>query len=180
MRIEEGPLKGLKIIHPNVFGDSRGYFFEAFNESKLSAEGFDVNFKQDNISKSINNVLRGLHFQNPPFAQGKLVQVLRGSVLDVAVDIRKSSATYGQHFCIELNDKNNILFYVPPGFAHGFVTLENDTLFSYKCTEVYNKESEGSIVWNDPDLGIDWGVKNPVVSKKDQLAPNFSSFKSEF
>lgn len=180
MRIEDGPMEGLKIIHPDVFGDSRGYFFEAFNESKLKEVGFDVYFKQDNISKSVKNVLRGLHFQNPPFAQGKLVQVLQGSVMDVAVDIRKSSTTYGQHFCIELNDKNNLLFYIPPGFAHGFITLEDDTLFSYKCTEVYTKNSEGSLIWNDPDLNIDWGVEHPIVSEKDLMAPNFSSFKSNF
>lgn len=180
MKIEEGPIQGLKIIQPAVFGDDRGYFFEAYNQAKLSSLGFDVRFKQDNVSKSSKNVLRGLHFQNHPFAQGKLVQVLQGAVIDVAVDIRKSSKTYGQHFAIELNDRNNLLFYIPEGFAHGFLTLEDNTLFSYKCTEVYDKESEGSIIWNDSNLNIDWGAENPIVSEKDQEAPAFDSFQSRF
>ncbi len=180
MEIEKVNINGLLIIKPRVFHDDRGYFFEAFNQQSLSKKGFNTNFVQDNISKSSKNVLRGLHFQNQPHEQSKLVQVIQGSVLDIAVDIRKDSSTYGQHFSIELSEKNNFLFFIPAGFAHGFVTLEDNTIFSYKCSNVYNKESEGSIKWNDKDLNIDWNIENPIVSKKDQIAPNFKSFNSKF
>ena len=124
--------------------------------------------------------MRGLHFQNPPFSQGKLVSVVRGSVLDVAVDIRKGSLTYGQHHSIILSEQNKTQFYVPPGFAHGFKTLEDDTIFSYKCTNGYNKNSEGSIKWDDSDLEIDWQIENPIVSEKDQVAPSFKDLNSQF
>jgi len=180
MEVEKTTIDGLLIIRPRVFPDERGYFFEAYNEKKLKEQGFDQHFVQDNISKSSKNVLRGLHFQNPPHAQGKLVQVIRGAVLDIAVDIRKSSPTYGEHYAIELSDKNNLLFFIPPGFAHGFLTLEDNTIFSYKCTALYNKESEGAILWNDTDLAIDWNVKNPIISEKDQFSPTFNDFKSQF
>lgn len=180
MEIEKTTIDGLLIIRPRVFPDERGYFFEAYNEKKLKEQGFDQHFVQDNISKSSKNVLRGLHFQNPPHAQGKLVQVIRGAVLDIAVDIRKSSPTYGEHFAIKLSDKNNLLFFIPPGFAHGFLTLEDNTIFSYKCTALYNKESEGSILWNDKNLAIDWNVNDPIISEKDQLSPAFNDFKSQF
>ncbi|MEQ8624771.1 MAG: dTDP-4-dehydrorhamnose 3,5-epimerase [Vicingaceae bacterium] len=180
MEVEKTTIDGLLIIRPRVFPDERGYFFEAYNEKKLKEQGFDQHFVQDNISKSSKNVLRGLHFQNPPHAQGKLVQVIRGAVLDIAVDIRKSSPTYGEHFAIELSDKNNLLFFIPPGFAHGFLTLEDNTIFSYKCTALYNKESEGSILWNDKNLAIDWNVNDPIISEKDQLSPAFNDFKSQF
>ena len=180
MEIEKTHIEGLVIVKPNVFPDSRGYFFESFNKEKFKNMGLNASFVQDNISKSSKNVLRGLHFQNPPYAQGKLVHVLRGAVLDVAVDIRKDSATYGQHYCIELSEENKLQFYIPEGFAHGFLTLEDDTIFSYKCTQLYNKESEGSIKWDDPDLGINWQSNNPIVSPKDQMAPNFQNFISKF
>jgi dTDP-4-dehydrorhamnose 3,5-epimerase len=125
-------------------------------------------------------VLRGLHFQNPPYAQGKLVRVIKGAVLDVAVDIRKNSPTYGQHFAVELSEENKIVFWIPPGFAHGFVTLKDDTIFTYKCTAIYNKESEGAILWNDEDLNIDWKVVSPLVSAKDMVADNFNDLTTQF
>ena len=180
MEIEKTTIDGLLIIRPRVFPDERGYFFEAYNEKKKKEQGFEQHFVQDNISKSSKNVLRGLHFQNPPHAQGKLVQVIRGAVLDIAVDIRKDSPTYGEHYAIELSEKNNLLFFIPPGFAHGFLTLEDNTIFSYKCTALYNKESEGSIQWNDKELGINWNVNDPIISKKDQTSPSFKDFNSQF
>lgn len=180
MEIVKTRIEGLLIIKPKVFNDERGYFFEAYNEQKLKNEGFEQHFVQDNISKSSKHVLRGLHFQNPPYAQAKLVQVISGAVLDVAVDIRKNSPTYGEHYAIELSDKNNLLFFIPKGFAHGFLTLEDDTIFSYKCTELYNKEAEGAILWNDKHLTINWNVDNPIVSEKDNIAPSFESFNSQF
>tara|TARA_B110000503_G_scaffold142446_1_gene239266 strand:- start:49 stop:597 length:549 start_codon:yes stop_codon:yes gene_type:complete len=180
MEIEKLEIEGLLIIRPAVFEDDRGYFFEAFNAAKFKLAGLQANFVQDNLSKSSKDVLRGLHFQNPPHAQGKLVSVLRGAVLDVAVDIRKNSPTYGQHYSIILSEKNKTQFYIPPGFAHGFKTLEDNTIFSYKCTEAYNKESEGSIKWDDQELGIDWEVNNPIVSGKDQIAPSFKELNSQF
>ena len=139
-----------------------------------------MSFVQDNLSKSDKNVLRGLHFQAPPYAQGKLVQVIRGSVLDVAVDIRKDSPTYGQHHSVVLSEENKTQFYVPEGFAHGFVTLEDNTIFSYKCTNLYHPNTEGAIIWNDKDLEIDWQVENPIISEKDLKANPFHSFESPF
>jgi dTDP-4-dehydrorhamnose 3,5-epimerase len=173
-------IEGLLIIKPDVFADSRGYFFESYNLNKFLEAGMDVRFLQDNESKSKKGVLRGLHFQAPPFDQGKLVRVIQGSVLDVAVDIRKGSPTYGKYESIVLTGQNKWMFWVPPGFAHGFITLEEDTVFFYKCTNVYNKASEGSIVWNDPDLGIDWGIKEPSLAEKDRLAPGFRDMVSPF
>jgi len=180
MEVEKLEIEGLLIIRPTVYEDDRGYFFEAFNAAKFKEAGLEVEFVQDNLSKSSRNVLRGLHFQNPPFAQGKLVSVIRGSVLDVAVDIRKNSPTYGQHYSIVLSEKNKIQFYLPPGFAHGFKTLEDNTVFSYKCTEGYNKDSEGSIKWNDKQLAIDWDTEKPIISEKDQIAPSFQELNSQF
>lgn len=180
MEIEKVKIEGLLILHPAVFEDERGYFFEAFNAEKFKQAGLQTKYAQDNLSKSSKDVLRGLHFQNPPFAQGKLVSVIRGAVLDVAVDIRKNSSTYGQHYSIILSEKNKTQFYIPPGFAHGFKTLEDNTIFSYKCTEGYNKDAEGSIKWNDRQLGIDWDVKNPTVSEKDQVAPTFKELNTQF
>ena len=181
MLVKESPLRGLFILNPSVFEDERGYFFESFN-SKLFAEktGLIITFVQDNESKSQKNVLRGLHFQNPPFAQGKLVRVIKGSVLDVAVDIRKESTTYGKHIKQVLSEQNKTMMYIPEGFAHGFVTLENDTIFSYKCTNYYNKESEECVLWNDKLLGINWEIEKPILSEKDQFGKNFSSFVSKF
>lgn len=180
MVIERTPLEGLLIIKPDVFEDERGYFFESFNEEKFRTAGLNIAFRQDNESKSKNGVLRGLHFQAPPFEQGKLVRVIRGSVLDVAVDIRRHSPTYGRWESIVLSGKNKWMYWVPPGFAHGFVTLEDNTVFFYKCTNVYNKASEGSVRWNDPLLNIDWGISNPVISDKDKLAPGFAGFSTPF
>lgn len=168
------------IIKPKVFEDSRGYFYESYNALLFQKHGVDVNFVQDNQSLSQKGVLRGLHFQNPPHAQGKLVRVIKGAVLDVVVDIRKKSPTYGQHFDIELNEKNKVQLWIPAGFAHGFVTIENDTIFSYKCTNYYNKPSEDCILWNDPDIGINWRIDTPLLSEKDKLGKSFKKFESLF
>lgn len=181
MEIVKTEIQDLLIIKPQVFEDDRGYFFESYNHDKFAAHGVDVQFVQDNESRSMKNVLRGLHFQKPPFAQGKLVRVMRGSVLDVAVDLRKSSSTYGKWASIVLSDKNKWMYWIPAGFAHGFLTLEENTVFFYKCTNIYNKPSEGSILWNDPDLNIDWGKDIiPVLSDKDKVSPLFRDFISPF
>jgi len=180
MEIIETGIKDLVVIKPKVFKDDRGYFFESFNRSKLDALGNDLEFVQDNQSLSQKDVLRGLHFQNPPYAQAKLVSVIQGSVLDVAVDIRKESPTYGKSFSIILDgiDKNQL--FIPVGFAHGFKTLENNTIFFYKCTNYYNKESEGCLLWNDPDLNINWDIENPILSEKDKIGQLFDTFVSNF
>ena len=180
MEIVKTKIPDLYIIKPTVFEDNRGYFFESYNKESFLRNGIDQNFVQDNESKSAKGVLRGLHFQKPPFAQGKLVRVMRGAVLDVAVDLRKNSPTYGEWVSVELTNENKWMYWIPPGFAHGFVTLEDSTVFFYKCTNVYNKESEGSILWNDPDLNIDWKVKNPILSDKDIVSPLFKDFITPF
>ncbi len=180
MKVEKTFIEGLLIIQPTIFGDHRGYFFESFRKDALKEAGVEWEFVQDNQSMSKKNILRGLHFQAPPVAQGKLVQVIKGAVLDVVVDIRKDSATYGQHFKIELTEENKTIFWIPPGFAHGFLTLADDTIFSYKCTDYYNPKAEGSVNWNSPSLKIDWGIENPILSKKDTLAVNFTEFISPF
>ena len=180
MEITKCHIEGLLTIKPNVFGDNRGYFFESFNKKLFDSNVPNINFVQDNQSMSHKGVLRGLHFQCPPFEQGKLVRVIQGSVLDVAVDIRQNSPTYGQYQSILLSGENNLQFWIPPGFAHGFLTLEDNTIFSYKCTGPYSKESEGAILWNDTDLNIDWNASSPIVSEKDQKAETFKQFKSPF
>jgi dTDP-4-dehydrorhamnose 3,5-epimerase len=180
MEIVKTKIPDLYIIKPTVFNDNRGYFFESYNKQDFLRNGIDQNFVQDNESKSAKGVLRGLHFQKPPFAQGKLVRVMHGAVLDLAVDLRLASPTYGQWASVELNHDNKWMYWIPPGFAHGFVTLEDDTVFFYKCTNVYNKESEGSILWNDPDLNIDWKINNPTLSAKDMESPLFKDFISPF
>lgn len=181
MKITRTDIEGLLIIEPTVFGDDRGYFFESFNLQKWKEQLGEVpDFIQDNESMSHKNVLRGLHFQKPPFAQGKLVRVVKGSVLDVAVDIRKDSPTYGQHFKMVLSEKNKLQLYVPEGFAHGFLTLEDNTIFNYKCTNLYNKESEGGLMWNDKDLNIDWRVLTPILSEKDEVYESFHIFTSPY
>jgi len=172
MQIRETSIEGLVEIFPRVFKDDRGLFFESYNEGSFEKMGLPTNFVQDNQSFSIKGVVRGLHFQKAPFAQGKLVRVISGRVLDVAVDIRPESPTFGKYELFELRSDINNMAYVPEGFAHGFVALE-DSVFSYKCTNVYNKESESGILWNDPELGIDWGVENPIVSEKDIILPTF-------
>ena len=179
MEIIKTPIKGLLLIKPKIFEDDRGYFFESWSKEFFKNIGLDLDFVQDNQSLSQKGVLRGLHFQNPPFAQGKLVRVIKGAVVDVAVDIRKKSPTYGQHFAVELSEENKTVFWIPPGFAHGFVALKDDTIFTYKCTGVYNKESEGALIWNDEDLNIDWRVVNPLVSDKDIQAGNFNDFTTQ-
>jgi dTDP-4-dehydrorhamnose 3,5-epimerase len=180
MQIEKNHIEGLLVIKPDVFEDQRGYFFESYNEEKFRQLGIDARFVQDNESKSGKGVLRGLHFQVPPYQQGKLVRVVKGAVLDVAVDLRRSSPTYGQWASIELSEKNKWMYWIPAGFAHGFLTLEENTVFFYKCTQVYNKESERGIFWNDPDLGIRWGTGQPLVSEKDKSAGSFRDFVSPF
>lgn len=180
-RFQEEALSGLYSIHPHVFKDERGYFFEAFQAEKYHPITGGLHFVQDNISKSSKGVLRGLHFQHPPHAQGKLVQVLQGAVLDVALDLRKNSQTYGQSFQMVLSADNAIQLYIPAGFAHGFLTLEDHTLFSYKCTAPYHAAAEGCIQWNDASLGIDWQLTEaPVLSAKDLLGLPFDQFESPF
>lgn len=181
MKITKTPIEGLLIIEPTVFGDERGYFYESFNKEKFKEiTGEEIDFIQDNQSLSAKNIVRGLHFQNPPYAQGKLVRVIKGAVIDVAVDIRKNSPTYGEHFALELSEENKKIFWIPPGFAHGFSSLEDDTIFAYKCTNYYSKESEDSIYWDDADLNIDWQVKNPIISEKDSEKKLFKNFKTQF
>ena len=180
MEIIKTPLEGLLVIKPRIFGDDRGYFFESWSKQSFAEVGLDLDFAQDNQSLSNKGVLRGLHFQNPPYAQGKLVRVIKGAVLDVSVDIRKDSPTYGQYFSVELSEENKTIVWIPPGFAHGFVTLEDNTIFTYKCTGLYSKDSEGSLFWNDIDLNIDWGIDNPLVSDKDLGADSFNNFESKF
>ena len=180
MEIVKTPLEGLLVIKPKIFTDDRGHFFESWSKVAFEKEGLDINFVQDNQSLSAKGVLRGLHFQNPPFAQGKLVSVIIGVVMDVAVDIRKSSTTFGQHFSVVLSGENKTSLWIPPGFAHGFITLKDNTIFTYKCTEAYDKESEGSILWNDKDLNIDWGMENPIVSGKDAESPTFAKLSTQF
>ena len=166
-------IEGLIIIEPDVYGDSRGSFFESWTRKEFESHGIPADFVQDNQSYSSKNVLRGLHYQLPPFAQGKLVRVVRGSVLDVAVDIRNESPTCGQHFLLELSEKNNKMLWIPEGFAHGFLTLENDTVFLYKCTAYYDRKSETGIRYDDPSLNILWNIANPVLSEKDMALPFF-------
>jgi dTDP-4-dehydrorhamnose 3,5-epimerase len=179
MKIIETKIPGLLIVKPDVFEDERDYFFESYNQIN-SRLGIDAIFVQDN-DPSRKNVIRGLHFQKPPFAQGKLVRVMKGSVLDVAVDLRKGSPTYGQWDSIILSENNKFMYWIPEGMAHGFRTLEDDTLFFYKCTYFYNKESEQALRWDDPDLNIDWQLTEaPILSEKDKLSPFFKDFVSPF
>ncbi|HIA37732.1 MAG TPA: dTDP-4-dehydrorhamnose 3,5-epimerase [Flavobacteriales bacterium] len=180
MNIQPTPIKDLIIIKPDIYEDERGYFFESYNFNKFSKHSLPVRFVQDNESLSQKGVLRGLHFQNPPFAQAKLVRAIKGAILDIVVDLRKSSESYGQHFSIQLNEKNKQMLYIPEGFAHGFVTLEDQTLFSYKCSNFYNKDAENTISWNDPDLKIDWQVKQPILSEKDNRGVPFNTYTSPF
>ncbi len=180
MKITESPLKDLLIIEPAIFEDKRGYFFESYNIEKFNSISVSHQFVQDNQSLSQKGVLRGLHFQNPPFAQGKLVRVIKGAVLDVTVDIRKDSETYGRHFVFELNEKNKSMLFIPPGFAHGFLTLEDNTIFFYKCTNYYNKASEDTLLWSDSTLNIDWKIQNPIISEKDMEGKPFHGFLSLF
>ncbi len=181
MEIIKTKFKGLFVLKPRVFKDDRGYFFESFNRKKFAdLTGVTTNFVQDNQSLSQKGVLRGMHFQKPPHAQAKLVRVITGAVLDVVVDIRQNSPTYGAHYAIELSDQNHHQLYIPEGFAHGFLTLSDHTIFSYKCSDYYHPETEGALLWNDPKLNINWGTENPLVSEKDRNAAIFDSFQSPF
>lgn len=181
MTIETTPIEGLLIIHPKIFRDGRGYFYESWNAKVFREAGITIEFIQDNQSLSQKDVLRGLHFQSPPFAQAKLVRVIAGAVLDVAVDLRKNSPTYGKHFSIELNEENKTMFFIPQGFAHGFATLADNTLFSYKVGGgYYNKESDNTLLWNDPALNIDWKVSNPILSEKDLVGKKLADLSSPF
>lgn len=172
MKFIETEIKDLWEIEPMAFRDYRGYFMESFHLQKLQSVGINGPFVQDNQSYSIKGVLRGLHFQKPPYAQGKLISVSFGKVLDIVVDIRKSSPTFGQHYSCILDDQRHNILYVPEGMAHGFLALEN-SLFVYKCTAFYHQESEAGIFWDDPELGIDWGVTDPILSEKDNNLPAF-------
>ncbi len=180
MEVQKTEIEGLLVLQPKIFGDDRGHFFESYNIDLFNRIGIPDQFFQDNESLSSKDVLRGLHFQKPPFEQGKLVRVAAGSVLDVAVDIRKKSPTYGKHYSIKLSGSNKTMLWIPPGFAHGFLALEDGTIFLYKCTNVYNKESEECILWDDPSLNIDWGVKSPLVSVKDNIGELFKDINSPF
>ncbi len=181
MKIEKTKLEGCYIIHDTVHGDSRGYFFESFHKSRFYEQtGLAIDFVQDNQSKSQRGVLRGLHFQQGDAAQAKLVRVLQGKVLDVAVDLRKQSPTFGEHVAVELSEESRTQFFVPRGFAHGFVVLSETAVFFYKCDNFYNKASEGGIIYNDTDLNIDWRIETAEVllSDKDKVLPTFSEAKA--
>ncbi|MFV8362126.1 dTDP-4-dehydrorhamnose 3,5-epimerase [Flavobacterium sp. ZT3P35] len=182
MNIEKTFIQDLVLISPGVFEDARGYFFEAYNKSKFSDLGISIDFVQDNQSFSQKGTLRGLHYQNPPFAQTKLVRVLQGEIIDVAVDLRKDSPTFGKHFSVLLSAENKKQLLVPQGFAHGFSVLSETAVVLYKCDQYYNKESEGGIRFDDPTLAIDWGMdlKNAIVSEKDQILPDFINCNSQF
>lgn len=177
MKIQRTDIEGVLVIEPRVFGDERGYFFESFNERDFeSATGLDVKFVQDNESCSKRGVLRGLHFQKEPYAQAKLVRVVRGRVLDVAVDIRPVSPTFGRYVATELSAENHRQMFIPKGFAHGYVVLEDDTVFQYKCDEYYHPEAEGGIAWNEPEIGIEWPLAESEItlSDKDRKHPKLS------
>jgi dTDP-4-dehydrorhamnose 3,5-epimerase len=178
MNVIETPIPGVLIIEPKVFGDERGFFLETWNQARYREAGIAETFVQDNLSFSRRGVLRGLHFQNP-HPQGKLVHVLQGEVFDVAVDIRIGSPTFGQAVAEVLSADNKRQLYVPPGFAHGFCVTSDTALFAYKCTDLYHPESEGSILWNDPDLGIAWPVTEPELSAKDRAGTHLADLPRE-
>lgn len=183
MKAEQTPLKDCFLIHDTIFKDERGYFFESFNEERFNKEtGQQVRFVQDNQSHSVKGVLRGLHFQTGQFAQAKLVRVLKGEVLDVAVDIRKDSPSYGKHFSVKLSENSHTQLFIPRGFAHGFVVLSEEAVFFYKCDNYYNKASEGGIIYNDQTLKIDWMMNEEqlIVSAKDIVLPAFGSMEYSF
>lgn len=173
MNVINTDIQGVVIIEPKVFGDHRGYFFESFSEKDFVEAVGEVKFVQDNESKSSYGVLRGLHFQKPPHAQAKLVRVVKGRVLDVAVDLRKGSPTFGKHVAVELTEENHRQLFIPRGFAHGFAVLSDEAVFQYKCDNYYAPQSEGSVLWNDPDIGIEWGIpsEDVMLSEKDRNAP---------
>ncbi|MDF7812878.1 dTDP-4-dehydrorhamnose 3,5-epimerase [Hymenobacter sp. YC55] len=180
MEIKQHALAGVVEFIPRVFGDARGAFFESFSARVFEQAGVSHEWVQDNQSSSTRGVLRGLHFQRPPHAQAKLVRVAQGRALDVIVDLRRDSATYGQHLAVELDAQRYNMLYVPVGFAHGFIALEDHTLFLYKCSDYYQPSAEGGLLWNDPTLNINWGIDSPNVSDKDQVLPVLQGFDSPF
>lgn len=182
MNIIQTEIPDVLIVEPRVFGDSRGYFFESFSERRFKELVADVDFVQDNESKSSFGVVRGLHFQKPPYTQAKLVRVVKGKVLDVAVDLRKGSPTYGKYVSVEISEENHRQVYIPKGFAHGFAVLSEEAVFQYKCDAYYEPKSEGAIAWNDPDLNIDWKLmpEQVLLSDKDRNNPCMKDFDSPF
>ena len=183
-KIIETSIEGLYIIEPTVFGDNRGFFMESYNKREFEKIGLDMNFVQDNHSRSKKGVLRGLHFQKK-HPQGKLVRVIRGKVFDVAVDLRKGSPTFGKWYGIILSDENHLMFYIPEGFAHGFLVLSEEADFFYKCTDFYYPEYDAGIIWDDPDIGIKWpfeeyGIKEPILSEKDSKLPRLRDIEIPF
>lgn len=182
MNIIKTPIEGLLVIEPQLFRDARGWFVETYQESRYQAAGVTARFVQDNQSCSSYGVVRGLHFQRPPFTQAKLVSCTHGRVLDVAVDLRKDSPTFGQHFAVELNEDNHLQFYIPKGFAHGFSVLSETAVFSYKCDELYHPEADGGILLSDPALGIDWRIPEVkrILSDKDTRHPLLKNLDNPF
>lgn len=183
MDVIKTAIEGVLIIEPKVFGDDRGYFLESFNAREFAEKtGLNINFVQDNESKSRYGVLRGLHYQLPPFTQSKLVRVVKGRVVDVAVDIRKGSPTYGKYVTCELTEENHRQFFVPKGMAHGFVVLSDEAVFQYKCDDFYHPEAEGGIAWDDPDIAVEWPITTAAVSlsERDKRHPAFKDYDSPF
>jgi len=176
MEVLKTGFEGLVQVIPQTYEDPRGYFFEIYSEERYRETGLHWTFVQDNQSYSRQGVLRGLHFQKEPHAQGKLVMAISGKILDIAVDLRSDSATFGKYFRVVLDGKQHNQLFIPPGFAHGFLALE-DSVFLYKCTQPYVKEADAGIIWNDPELDIDWGIKDPLVSEKDTQLPSFDTYK---
>jgi dTDP-4-dehydrorhamnose 3,5-epimerase len=173
-------IEGLILIKPDIFPDKRGFFLESYNRGKYAKGGIDQTFVQDNISKSVKNTLRGLHYQIGDYAQGKLCSVIRGIVQDIAVDIRFGSPTFGKYFAVELSDENKFQLWIPPGFAHGFAVISDTAIFSYKCSALYSKQDERSIIYNDAHLNIDWKVKDPILTEKDLGAKKFNEIDVDF
>jgi dTDP-4-dehydrorhamnose 3,5-epimerase len=180
VKITESNIKGILIIELEVFKDSRGYFAETFSLKRYKEYGVNLDFVQDNISVSKKGTLRGLHYQVPPKAQAKLCHVIKGRVIDIAVDLRFGSSTFGQHLALELSETNHTQVFIPAGFAHGFAVLSDEAVFQYKCSEFYSKEYEKAIRFDDPDLKIDWGIENPIVSNKDREAKFFKEIEMDF
>jgi len=180
MKIINSQIEDVKFIYPDIFPDARGFFLESYNKMRYNDAGINENFIQDNFSKSVKGTVRGLHYQVGENAQGKLCFVILGKVLDVAVDIRFGSPTFGQYVSIELTEENKNQIWIPPGFAHGFSVLSDEAIFCYKCTGFYSKKDERSIIYNDPDLAIDWNVDNPIVSEKDLAAKRFKEIEKDF
>jgi dTDP-4-dehydrorhamnose 3,5-epimerase len=178
MKVKETKLVGVLVLEPDVFSDERGFFLETWNSARYENAGIEGTFVQDNISFSKRGVLRGLHFQYPQ-SQGKLIQILSGEVVDIAVDIRVGSPTFGHWVSEVLSDANHRQIYIPPGFAHGYCVTSETAIFSYKCTDYYNPETENGIIWNDPDLNIDWPIKEPILSPKDKEYPRLKDFQPD-